>query len=71
MKNCCNCGYGFCDMSVNELECENKDITEDELQDYFTDDKPNCSYWKESKKQSKALTIEQVNKMFEAIENNR
>lgn len=71
MNNCCNCGFVFCDISVNDIECECPDITEDELQDYFTDGKPNCPYWKESEKQSKVLTIEQVNKMFEAIENNR
>ena len=71
MKNCCNCGYSFCDISVNELECGNKDITEQELQEYFTEGKENCPYWKEEGKNNKPLTIEQVNRMFEAKENVR
>ena len=71
MKNCCNCGFMFCDMSVNDIECENKDITEQELQEYFTEGKENCPHWKEQEYNNKLLTVEQVRRMFEAKENNR
>lgn len=66
MKNCCNCFYSFCDMSVNELECDNKDITEQELQTYFTEGKENCPYWAEQDQSNKPLTVEQINRMFQA-----
>lgn len=66
LKNCCTCGYAFCDPSVNDLECENKDITEQELQIYFTEGKENCHHWTEQKQENKPLTIEQTKRMFEA-----
>lgn len=66
MKNCCNCFYSFCDMSVNELECDNKDITEQELQTYFTEGKENCPYWAKQDQSNKPLTVEQINRMFQA-----
>lgn len=69
MKNCCNCGYCFTDLSVNDIECDCPDITEDELQKHFTEDQPNCPHWIEQEQESKPLTVEQVKKMFEAIDN--
>jgi len=68
LKNCCTCGYSFHDPSVNDLECENKDITEQELQEYFTEGKENCPRWIEQNKEQKPLTLEQTKRMFEAIE---
>jgi hypothetical protein len=53
-------------MSVNELECDNKDITEQELQTYFTEGKENCPYWAEQDQSNKPLTVEQINRMFQA-----
>jgi hypothetical protein len=43
---CNNCSLCFCDPSVGNKECECEDITEDELQEYFTNGKSNCPYWK-------------------------
>jgi hypothetical protein len=68
LKNCCTCGNSFFDPSVNDLECESKDITEQELQKYFTEGKENCPHWIEQKREQKVLTLEQTKRMFEAIE---
>jgi len=49
IKTCNNCNNCFVDLSVNDYGCECENITEQKLQEHFTDDKPNCPYWKETK----------------------
>lgn len=71
IKNCNNCKYCFTDQSTGATECDYQNITEEDLQKYFTNEQANCSYWEGQRKESKLLTAKQVKKMFEAIENNR
>ena len=44
MKTCNNCKYFFIDNSVGQAECINKKINHRELQNHFTNVKPECKY---------------------------
>lgn len=72
MQKCDNCRYFWEDTSTGTADCKNTDITQEELQDYFTDDNPDCPYWEgEGNGDLKILSVEQVNRMCEAIESVR
>lgn len=48
-KRCENCRYGFYDETTGTMECLNaENLTEEEFEKHFVNDKPDCPKWKSS-----------------------
>lgn len=69
---CKDCIYYVYDNSTGQANCKQFDnMTDEEIETYFTNDITGCPYQGIEQQHNKPLTIKQVNIMFEAKENVR